>query len=229
MVIGTIGGPKITLVNLYAPNEDCPNFFKIIASLLVDKAEGIILIGGDFNCVLRQTVDMLPAGMGSMPKKSITLHAMMDEMGLMDVWRHLHPREKDYTFMSQVHGSHSRLDMFLISGMDIYRASEYNIEPITISDHAPVTIKIQIGLKKQIKYWRLNVSLLNDEAIQQELRKNLTDYLKCNDNDTVSPSNLWEAAKVVMRGNIIAISSRLKKQRQAQQVELEREIKKLEK
>ena len=70
VVIGTIGGTKITLVNLYAPNEDCPNFFKMITSLLANKAEGIILIGGDFNCVLRQTLDRLPAGVGSVPKKS---------------------------------------------------------------------------------------------------------------------------------------------------------------
>ena len=172
----------------------------MIASLLADKAEGIILIGGDFNCIPRQTLDRFPAGVGSMSKKSITLHAVMDELGLVDVWRHLHPREKDYTFMSQVHGSHSRLDMFLISGTDIYRTTECNIEPITISDHAPVTVKIQIGPNKQFKYWRLNVSLLNDEAIQQEIHKNLTDYLKSNDND-----------RAVIRGNIIAISSRLKK------------------
>lgn len=28
MVIGTIGGIKITILNVYAPNEDCPHFFK---------------------------------------------------------------------------------------------------------------------------------------------------------------------------------------------------------
>jgi len=59
VVIGCIGGIKMTLVNLYAPNEDCPIFFKNIASLIADKAEGIIFIGGDFNCVLRASVDTL--------------------------------------------------------------------------------------------------------------------------------------------------------------------------
>ena len=150
MAVGTIAGTKFTLDNLYAPNKDCPNFFKMMASLIADKVEGIILIGGDFNCALRQTVDRFPAGVGHMPKKSFTLHAVMDKMGLV------------------VHGSHSRLDMFLISGTDIYRASECNINPISILEHAPVTVKIQIGPKKQFKYWRLNVSLLNDEAIQQD-------------------------------------------------------------
>lgn len=57
------------------------------------------------------------------------------------------------------------------------------------------------------------MSLLNNEITQQEIRKNLTDYLELNENDTVSPSTIWEAGKAVMKGNIIAISSRLKKQR----------------
>uniref|UniRef100_A0A671TK67 Uncharacterized protein n=1 Tax=Sparus aurata TaxID=8175 RepID=A0A671TK67_SPAAU len=85
MVKGTIGGTKITLVNLYAPNEDCPNFFKMMASLLGDKAEGTILL--------------------------VTLHAMMDQMGLVDVWRHLHVREKDYTFIYALKEGHPPLVM----------------------------------------------------------------------------------------------------------------------
>lgn len=40
-----------------------------------------------------------------------------------------------------------------------------------------VTLKIEIGLNEQFKNWRLNVSLLNDEAIKQETLKDLTDYL----------------------------------------------------
>lgn len=91
MVIGITGHTTITMVDLYVLNEDCPKFFKVIASLLADKAEGVILIGGDFSCILRQTLDRLPAG-GSMPTN---LHAMMDELGLVDVWLHIHPREKD--------------------------------------------------------------------------------------------------------------------------------------
>lgn len=47
MVIGSVGGIKITLLNLYAPNEDSPSFFRNIASLIADKAVGNILGGGD--------------------------------------------------------------------------------------------------------------------------------------------------------------------------------------
>lgn len=134
------------------------------------------MVGGDFNCVLRLCLDRLPEGVGPISRKSATLCAMMQELGLIDMWRYLHPREKDFTFMSQVHGSFSRLDMFLISGADTYRVSECNIDPITISDHAPVSRKLNMGPNNQFKYWRLNVSLLNDEKISQDLKKALKEY-----------------------------------------------------
>lgn len=152
MVIGSIGGIKITLLNLYAPNEDNPNFFKKMASLIADKAEGIILIGGDFNCVLRAAVDRLPAGSGSKSQKSLALLTLMGELGLVDVWRSLHRKERDFTFFSQVHCTHSRLDMFLMSVADSFRVTECNIEAITISDHAPVCLKLKMSSNNNFKY-----------------------------------------------------------------------------
>lgn len=228
IVKGAINGIKLTLLNLYAPNEDSPDFFKDIAGLLADVMEGLVLIGGDFNCIWNQYMDKLPAGGSTISRKSSTLHAMASELGLVDVWRRLHPREKDFTFMSQVHGSYSRLDMMLISGPDLYRVKECKIEPITISDHAPVTLKMELGPKKSFRYWRLNVSLLNDEIIKQEIRQELKHYFEANEDDTISPVTLWEGAKAVMRGCIIAISCRLKKQRVNSQNKLEEKIKQLE-
>lgn len=93
MVIGPLGGTKVPLLNLYAPNGDCKEFFKNIASLIADKSEGIILIGGDFNCILSRTLDRLPTT-GPVSEKPKSLKAMMYELGLVDIWRHLHPREK---------------------------------------------------------------------------------------------------------------------------------------
>ena len=42
----------ITLVNVYAPNENDPNFFKILAEHIEDFQKDGIIIGGDFNVVL---------------------------------------------------------------------------------------------------------------------------------------------------------------------------------
>lgn len=53
-------------------------------------------------------------------------------------------------------------------------------------------------------------------------------YFALNDNGTVSPSILWDAGKATIRGKIISIGTRLKKDRLKKQVELEAEIKRLE-
>ena len=45
-------GKYITLVNVYVPNEDGPNFFKSLAENIEDFQKDEIVIGGDFNLVL---------------------------------------------------------------------------------------------------------------------------------------------------------------------------------
>lgn len=110
--------------------------------------------------------------------------------------------------------------MLLISGPDLYRVTDRYIEPITISDHAPVTLKINIGPTKSFKYWRFNVSLLSNDLIEQEIQEELLHYFKTTEDDTISPTTLWEGSKAVMRGCTIAISSRLNKQRLSEQKEL---------
>lgn len=45
----------------------------------------------------------------------------------------------------------------------------------------------------------------------------------------LSPSILWDAGKATIRGKRISIGSRLKKDREKKQVELENQIKRLEK
>lgn len=228
MVVGTIRGIKITIVNIYAPNEDCPLFFKKIAALVADKSEGILLIGGDFNCILNTKLDRSPVIAKPPSKMSKEMINIMKEMGLVDVWRHTHPKERDFTFLSQVHGSYSRIDYFCISKADLYKVRECKIEPVTISDHNPVIMKMNLGLDKHFRYWRLNVSMLTIPQTKQEIQEALKEYFSINDDGNVSPSILWEAGKATIRGKIISIGSRIKKQRNSEQQKYENEIKKLE-
>lgn len=103
LVVGTIRGVRISFLNIYAPNEDDPSFFKEIIALLTTHAEGFIIVGGDFNCVLNQKLDKHPFEQGPKLQKTKVLCNMIEEMGLVDIWRQKHPKERDYTFFSKVH------------------------------------------------------------------------------------------------------------------------------
>ena len=64
---------------------------------------------------------------------------------------------------------------------------ECTIEPINLSDHAPVKMTLNLGFDRHFKYWRLNVSMLTDPAIQKQLKEMIEEYFAINDNGSVSP------------------------------------------
>ena len=137
-VIGKIGGIDLTIMNIYAPNEDDPSFFKDIASILAREAKGTIILGGYFNCVLNAKLDKLPTDHGPPSRKSKAAKHMLEELGLVDSWRAKNPTTKDFTFLSTVHESYSRIDLICISKQSLHTIKECVIEPITLSDHGPV-------------------------------------------------------------------------------------------
>lgn len=112
MVIGSIGDVNISILNVYAPNEENELFFQLIAKLITSEAKGIILLGGDFNTVQNGRYDRLPPDQGPSTKKSRVLNNVTKELGLTDPWREINPKGKDYTFYSNPHGSYSRIDFF---------------------------------------------------------------------------------------------------------------------
>ncbi len=46
-------------------------------------------------------------------KSAVALNQGMKELGLSDIWRSLHPNQKNYSFYSSVHNTYLRIDMFL--------------------------------------------------------------------------------------------------------------------
>ena len=71
--------------------------------------------------------------------------------------------------------------------------------------------------------------LLNKQEITEEIKEEIKTYLETNDNENMTIQNLWDAAKAVLRGNIIAIQSYLKKQEKSQINNLTLYLKELEK
>ena len=99
------------------------------------------------------------------------------------------------------------------------------------SNHSAIRLSINYK-KKTVKYtntWKLDNTILNNQAITEEIKEEVKKYLETNDNENTMTQNLWDAAKAVLRGKFIAIQSYLKKQETSQINNLTLHLKQLEK
>jgi hypothetical protein len=54
-------------------------------------------------------------------------------------------------------------------------------------------------------------SLFNDNLVQEEIKKEIKNFLEFNENEDTSCQNLWDTMREVLRGKLIALSSSKKK------------------
>lgn len=220
LVNGSIDGMEVSLLNVYAPNNSEPNFMRNIFSNVLRQSTGVLLLGGDFNCVMSPHMDRQPSSNGQLSPMNRTLKHFIAELELIDVWRSRFPHQKDFTFYSQRHSSYSRIDLFFTTKAEEHRIEDIKILPITISDHAPLTLSWNLGQTKNIKYWRLNASLLNDKEFREFIHAELEEYLCLNATPGMSPLILWDCAKAFLRGRIISFACAKRKKKEARQKEI---------
>ena len=60
---------------------------------------------------------------------------------------------------------------------------------------------------KNTNTWRLNSTLLNKQEITEEIKEEIKKYPETSDSENTMTQNLWDAAKAVLRGKLIAIQS----------------------
>ena len=86
--------------------------------------------------------------------------------------------------------------------------------------------------KKTIKnsnIWRVNNTLLNNEQITDETKKEIKICIETNENENTTTQNLWDTVKAVLRGSFIAIQAYFNKQEKGQINNLTLHLKQLEK
>lgn len=220
-----IYGKKYTFVNIYLPNQ---NQLKVGLQMIkesMEKAEGIIIIGGDFNFVMDRNMDTTAPSTVQTSNDKIRFKEMLVQCQLVDIWREMHPMEKDFTFHSEVHGSYHRLDFFLINQKGVEVSTSTEIGTSIWSDHAPIFLVIDTLKGENNKgTWRLNDNLMYNEACVKEIRKAITDFSKDHIGDNTSLPIQWEALKCVIRGLFIKHGARLKKIKNSRITQLMKEI-----
>ena len=81
------------------------------------------------------------------------------------------------------------------------------------SDHKELKLETNLREKnpKHSKTWRLSSMLLSKEWVKNEITEKIKKFLETNENELTTTQNLWDTAKVVLRGKFIAIQAYLKK------------------
>ena len=94
-----------------------------------------------------------------------------------------------------------------------------------------VRLDINYGEKtiKNTNIWRLNNTLLNNQQITEEIKKEIKICIETNENENKTTQNLRDSVKAVLRGRFIAIQAYLKKQEKNQINNLTLHLKQLEK
>ena len=103
---------------------------------------------------------------------------IMDQLGLIDIYRTFHPKTMNFTFFSSALGTFSRIDHILGHRYRLDKFKKTEIISSIFSDHNVVRLDVNHRKKKTIKnsnIWRLNNMLLNNQQITEEI-KNKSKY-----------------------------------------------------
>ena len=150
-----------------------------------------------------------------MNKETQILNDTLDEMDLIAIFRTVHPNAEEYTFFSTAHGTFSRIDHILGHKSNLSKFKKTEIVPSIFSDQKAMRPGINYKRKKNVRNtntWRLNNMFLNNQQVTEEIKSEIKNFLETNDNENTT-QNLWDAAKAVIRGKLIAIQSYHKKEK----------------
>ena len=136
-------------------------------------------------------------------------------MDLIDIYRTFHHKEAKYTFFSNAHGTFSKIDNMVQHKTSLDKFQKPEIISSMNSDHNGLNLESNLKRKtqKHSNTWRLNNMLLNNEWVDNEIKKEIKKFLETNENEHTIARNLWDTEKAVLRGKFIVIQAYLKKDR----------------
>ena len=110
MIKGSIQEEDITIVNIYAPNIEAPQYIRQTLTDIKAEIDSNTIIAGDFNIPL---IPMDRSSKQKINKETQVLNDTLGEMDLIDTFRTFHPNAEEYTFFSSAYGTFSRIDHIL--------------------------------------------------------------------------------------------------------------------
>ena len=113
----------------------------------------------------------------------------MDQLDLIDIYKRFHSKTINFTFFSTAHGTISRRDHIPGHKSRLDKLKKIEIIPVIFSDHNAVRLDLNYRKKKTIKnsnIWRLNNTLLNNQKIIEEIKKEMKICIEMNENENTT-------------------------------------------
>lgn len=187
-----IASIDMSLICVYGPNRDDPDFYNSLNEIL-RRLNNKCIIAGDFNLVLNPDIDCFNYVNINNPKARDTVLSIILEHNLIDCWREQNLESRQYTWFKRNPVKKARLDMFLISSDLFLDIADTCILPGYRSDHSIVILTLKLGEFKAGKsYWKFNNSLLKDveyvKQIKQLVQRIIQQYASDDQNQSVNDS-----------------------------------------
>lgn len=239
-------GTRTTLVTAYAPNKDNPMFFHILKNKIINLNNCNVILVGDWNLLKEPIVDGWNYKHLNNPKARIAFLEMIDELGMVDIWRDKNPTDRKYTWRRKLNNrivQKGRLDSFIISDslthnieVDCKILSGYR------SDHSIITLSMRKGPpSRKYTFWKLNTSHLKNVAFQTRIKDKIQEVKvryaapvynldKVPDIDPkyyqsyLNPNTFLEVSLMEIRGECIRFSKELKKRENTKEQEIKSKI-----
>ena len=172
------GNYKITVVAIYAPNEDSPGFFRALGEILRERHEHKIIVG-DFNLTMNVELDRLNTYHNNSKARN-EVENLMVEFCLKDVWRDRNESRREYSWYKR--GSlqkASRIDFALVSGGLDQRVELIQYLSSTMTDHRAVYMVVKPSPHERgAGYWKLNCSFLKQQEYVEKMNTELERCVK---------------------------------------------------
>ena len=233
----------ISLLSIYGPNKDDPNFYKNIANILENNQNSdFTVICGDWNLIQDFHLDSNNYVNINNPNARSEVLNMASKFDLVDPWRLANPKSKMFTWQKRNPVKKGRLDFFLVSNELLNLIECSKIEPGYRTDHSAIVLKLRLSnFKRGPGLWRFNTSLLEDkdyvDLIKNIIHKTKIEYAtfpydkenihKISDNELqfiIDDSQFLEMLLLNIRSQTISFCKQKKKRSNIRIKSLERQL-----
>ena len=202
----------LSIIALYAPNEDNPGFFQRLRDMLEERSEHKIIIG-DFNLVLNVEKDRENTYCNNNNAKT-QVENIMDQFCLQESWRTRNEDKREFSWIKkkQFPIKASRIDFALTStgldqkiGLIMYMVGIF-------TDHRALYICFELDPFERGKgYWKFNCSLLQNREFLDKMNIVLDEICSSQEHDTAI--DRWEHLKFKVKET----STKFAKEQKAEQ------------